>query len=175
MLRKNSFIDAIPQHPKGSDGYLNRDSVETSSENGSGENTFRFSDKYPGGYQSENLQGPWGNKLKPSDQSHEGDLEDKRTLETSGGDETIICRCERVSKDRVLEMIRAGCRDMNQIKAVLRTGMGACGGKTCTELILGLFKEEGVDLSDVRLPTSRPPEMEVPLGRFAGIKGSKMV
>ncbi len=95
---------------------------------------------------------------------------DSGSFYSSGtGGETIICRCERVSKSEIVKMIRTGCRDMNQIKAVLRTGMGACGGKTCTELILGLFREEGVELGEVRLPTTRPPEMEVPLGVFAGI------
>ncbi len=59
---------------------------------------------------------------------------------------------------------------MNHIKAALRTGMGACGGKSCTELILGLFHDEGVDLKDVALPVHRPPEMEVPLGVFAGVE-----
>jgi len=85
-------------------------------------------------------------------------------------EDVIVCRCERVTKGQIVELIRAGYRDMNQIKAALRTGMGACGGKTCTELILGLFLEEGVDLNEVVLPVHRPPEMEVPLGVFAGIK-----
>jgi len=85
-------------------------------------------------------------------------------------EDTIICRCERVTKGEILALIRAGYRDMNQIKAALRTGMGACGGKTCTELILRLFREEGIDLKEVTLPVHRPPETEVPLGVFAGVK-----
>ncbi len=97
------------------------------------------------------------------------------TVSTSGNsflteEEVVICRCERVTKHEIVELIRSGYRDMNQIKAVLRTGMGACGGKTCTELILGLFREEGVDLRDVTLPVHRLPETEVPLGVFAGLK-----
>ncbi len=85
-------------------------------------------------------------------------------------EDTVICRCERVRKSQIVRLIRVGYRDMNQIKAALRTGMGACGGKTCTELILRLFREEGVDLKDVTLPVHRPPEMEVPLGVFAGLR-----
>jgi hypothetical protein len=49
--------------------------------------------------------------------------------------------------------------------------MGACGGKTCTELILRLYREEGIDLDDVTLPTERPFVAEVPLSAFAGVKG----
>ena len=85
-------------------------------------------------------------------------------------DETIICRCERITAGEVRAEIRAGVRDMNTLKATIRTGMGACGGKTCTELILRLFREEGIDLSEVTLPTDRPFVAEVPLSVFAGIK-----
>ena len=84
-------------------------------------------------------------------------------------DDTIICRCERVTAGEIRAEIRAGVRDMNILKATIRTGMGACGGKTCTELILRLFQEEGVDLKEVTLPTNRPFVTEIPLGAFAGI------
>ena len=83
---------------------------------------------------------------------------------------TIICRCERVTKKEILRLIRRGYRDMNQIKAALRTGMGSCGGKTCEELILGLFREEGVPLQEITGFKKRPPLMEVPLKLFAGMK-----
>ncbi len=92
--------------------------------------------------------------------------------ETAGpmSDDTIICRCERITAGEVRGEIRAGVRDMNILKATIRTGMGACGGKTCTELILRLYREMGVDLSEVTLPTNRPFTAEVPLGVFAGAK-----
>jgi sarcosine oxidase subunit alpha len=83
-------------------------------------------------------------------------------------DDTIICRCERITAGEVRGEIRAGVRDMNILKATIRTGMGACGGKTCTELILRLYREMGVDLSEVTLPTNRPFTAEIPLGVFAG-------
>ncbi|MCX5754396.1 MAG: FAD-dependent oxidoreductase [Candidatus Krumholzibacteria bacterium] len=83
-------------------------------------------------------------------------------------DDTIICRCERITAGEVRGEIRAGVRDMNILKATIRTGMGACGGKTCTELILRLYREMDVDLSEVTLPTNRPFTAEVPLGVFAG-------
>jgi len=78
----------------------------------------------------------------------------------------VVCRCERVRRSEIAAAIRAGVRDMNQLKAVVRSGMGGCGGKTCTELILRIFREEGVDLGDVTLPTTRPLVAEVHLGDF---------
>lgn len=86
-------------------------------------------------------------------------------------EKTVICRCERVTKGEIVKLVRAGYRDMNQLKAALRTGMGACGGKTCTELIQRIFREEGVDSEEVTPPIHRPLDMEVPLGVFAGVKG----
>jgi sarcosine oxidase subunit alpha len=61
---------------------------------------------------------------------------------------------------------------MNVLKATIRTGMGACGGKTCTELILRLYRELGVEPGEVALPTNRPFVAEVPLGVFAGVKSN---
>ena len=78
----------------------------------------------------------------------------------------MICRCERVRKSEIVEAIRAGVRDMNQLKAVARSGMGGCGGKTCTEQVLRIYREEGVDLSEVTLPSMRPLVAEVHLGDF---------
>ncbi len=83
--------------------------------------------------------------------------------------DTIICRCERVTAGEIRELIRAGVRDMNHLKAVTRAGMGACGGKTCTNLIKRLFRQEGVSLKEVRENTQRPLFIEAPLGAFAGI------
>ena len=84
------------------------------------------------------------------------------------GADPIVCRCERVSKSLIVEQLRAGVRDMNQLKATLRTGMGACGGKTCRELILGICREEGIRLSDVTQFSPRPFEAELPLFALSG-------
>jgi NAD(P)H-nitrite reductase large subunit len=85
-------------------------------------------------------------------------------------DDTIICRCERVTAREIRSLIRAGFRDMNEIKSVSRAGMGACGSKTCNALIHRLFKEEGVLNGEVTENTRRPLFVEVPLGVFAGVK-----
>jgi NAD(P)H-nitrite reductase large subunit len=83
-------------------------------------------------------------------------------------DDTVVCRCERVTAGEVRALIQRGYRDMNEIKAVTRAGMGACGGKTCTLLIYRLFREEGVPLDEVTPNVKRPLFVEVPLGVFAG-------
>ena len=81
--------------------------------------------------------------------------------------ETILCRCERVTRETVVEFIRAtGTRDLNAVKAGLRSGMGPCGGKTCDELILRVFRELGVDARTVTSPVRRPFTQEVPITAF---------
>ncbi|MGD8966051.1 MAG: FAD-dependent oxidoreductase [Anaerolineae bacterium] len=84
-------------------------------------------------------------------------------------DDEIICRCERVTAGEIRELIRSGVRDMNYIKAVTRAGMGACGSKTCTNLIKRLFQQEGIQPDAVKENTQRPLFIEVPLGVFAGV------
>ena len=85
-------------------------------------------------------------------------------------DETMICRCERVSLGEIRRAIRSGMRDLNQLKAVTRAGMGACGSKTCSSLLLNIFRSEGVDLKEVTAFTRRPLFVEAPLGVFSGVK-----
>jgi NADPH-dependent 2,4-dienoyl-CoA reductase/sulfur reductase-like enzyme/Fe-S-cluster-containing hydrogenase component 2/bacterioferritin-associated ferredoxin len=83
-------------------------------------------------------------------------------------DDTIVCRCERISAAEIRSVIREGFRDINEIKAVTRAGMGSCGAKTCNAMILRLFKEEGIPLSEVIAQTKRPTFVEVPLEVYAG-------
>ncbi len=84
--------------------------------------------------------------------------------------EAVVCWCERVKVEEIRALIRQGVRDLNAIKAVTRAGMGACGGKTCGNLILRLFREEGVPLAEVTDFVVRPLFLEVPLGIFAGVE-----
>jgi len=85
-------------------------------------------------------------------------------------DEAIVCRCERVSAGEIRDVIRNGMRDINQIKALTRAGMGSCGSKTCRPMIWRIFQEEGVDPGEVTERVDRPLFVEVPMGYFAGIE-----
>jgi sarcosine oxidase subunit alpha len=105
-----------------------------------------------------------GIRLQPEKESEPMELYVERTAE-----DTIICRCERVTAGEIRKLIREGVRDVNEIKAVTRTGMGSCGAKTCTPLIHRLFLEEGVSESEIVDQPKRPLFMEIPLGVFAGL------
>ncbi|HYF91131.1 MAG TPA: FAD-dependent oxidoreductase [Symbiobacteriaceae bacterium] len=84
-------------------------------------------------------------------------------------DDAIVCRCGRVTAGEIRALIREGYRDINQLKVVTRSTMGACGGKNCGPLIMRLFREEGVPMSEVVPNVPRPLFVEIPLGVFAGM------
>ena len=88
-------------------------------------------------------------------------------------DEAIVCRCERVTAGEIRAAVREDVRDINQLKATTRAGMGACGAKTCRPMIWRVFQEEGVDLDQVADRIDRPLFVEVPLGILAGMRGEK--
>jgi len=88
-------------------------------------------------------------------------------------DDTIVCRCERVSAGTIRDLIRMGVRDINEIKAITRAGMGACGAKTCHSLTKFLYRQEGICGEDVTNNVDRPLFVEVPLGAFCCRQGEK--
>ncbi|MGD8345896.1 MAG: FAD-dependent oxidoreductase [Lysobacterales bacterium] len=87
---------------------------------------------------------------------------------TRMSDDTIVCRCERVTAGEIRALIREGMRDVNEIKTVTRAGMGACGAKTCGSLVNFLFRQEGIAVEETTPNVDRPLFVEVPLGVFCG-------
>jgi bacterioferritin-associated ferredoxin len=85
-------------------------------------------------------------------------------------DDIIVCRCERVTMGEIKDLIIAGSRDVNEIKAITRAGMGACGGKTCETIVLRAFAELGIPQEQVTPHVHRPLFIEVPFGILAGVE-----
>jgi Fe-S-cluster-containing hydrogenase component 2/bacterioferritin-associated ferredoxin len=85
----------------------------------------------------------------------------------------VVCRCSRVRRSEVERYIQAGVRDMNALKAIVRTGMGPCGGKVCTDEINRIFKQLGIAPAEVTQPTMRPFVAEFPLSVYAGLAGDE--
>ena len=83
-------------------------------------------------------------------------------------DDAYICRCERVKAGEIRDLIREGVRDINQIKAVTKASMGACGGKTCLNMIKRMYQAEGITLSEVTETPVRPVFIEMPVRVLAG-------
>jgi NAD(P)H-nitrite reductase large subunit len=67
----------------------------------------------------------------------------------------IVCRCEDVTYDEVVEAIKKGYKDIEELKRYLRCSMGTCQGKGCSRLLRQILIEQGV--KEVPLSKSRPP------------------
>jgi sarcosine oxidase subunit alpha len=82
---------------------------------------------------------------------------------------TIICRCERVTKEEIERYVReTGVRDFNALKAALRVGMGPCGGKTCSDHVMRLFRQVLGKDAVIERHVERPYTQEVPMSAFLG-------
>lgn len=80
----------------------------------------------------------------------------------------IVCFCEDVTYEEVLELVRGGITDLQLIKRILGVGTGPCQGKQCLLRLARIVMREGkVQRSKINLPTFRPPARPVPLGVLA--------
>lgn len=78
-------------------------------------------------------------------------------------EEGLVCHCEMVTLGEVVDFIKTHhVTDVNQLK-VLRVGMGACGGKNCSQVLARAFAMAGVDWNSVTKGTVRPLMVEVPM------------
>ncbi len=82
-------------------------------------------------------------------------------------DDEVVCLCERVTAGEIRTLVKQGITDMNQIKAITRSGMGPCGSKTCGNLMDQIFWAQKVAQEDIVKNVRRPLYIEVPLGTFA--------
>ena len=54
----------------------------------------------------------------------------------------IICRCEKGSEQEVRDAVRRGVKTLDEMRVVVRTGMGRCQGGFCTSRVLQIMSEE---------------------------------
>jgi len=95
-------------------------------------------------------------------------LKDAGILMQNENTEIMICRCEDITRQQVLDCIADGYRTIDEIKRVTRAGMGPCQGRTCRQLIaMELSRAYGVPMEDVLMPTFRPPTKPMSLGALA--------
>ncbi|MBN2796309.1 MAG: (2Fe-2S)-binding protein [Clostridia bacterium] len=81
---------------------------------------------------------------------------------------TIICRCSDITLEEVRQAISDGYTTFDEIKRVLRTGMGSCQGRTCMPLILReISVMTGIPQEDLNPGRKRPPVNAVSLGAIA--------
>lgn len=76
----------------------------------------------------------------------------------------IICRCEDVTEEEIVEKICEGYHAMDDLKRIIRVTMGLCQGKGCRRHIAKIISRElGIPIEKVKQPTYRPPTKPIPL------------
>ncbi len=88
--------------------------------------------------------------------------------------DTIVCRCEEVTAQQIIDTVALGCGGPNQMKSFLRCGMGPCQGRLCgltvTELIA---RARGVPPAEAGHYRLRPPVKPITLGELAALPKSE--
>lgn len=89
-------------------------------------------------------------------------------------DETILCKCEAVTAGRVRQAVRDGAMGPNQVKFMLRPGMGPCQGRVCGLAVSEVVAEcLGRNMQQTGYFRIRPPLKPVSLGLIAGATNNK--
>ena len=83
--------------------------------------------------------------------------------------DTIVCRCESLTKASISQEIKVGAASINAVKSGLRAGMGPCGGKYCQTAIARLIAmRENRTEAEISPPAPRPPLRPVPVSALSG-------
>jgi NADPH-dependent 2,4-dienoyl-CoA reductase/sulfur reductase-like enzyme len=82
--------------------------------------------------------------------------------------ETIVCRCEEVTARQIGDTVALGCPGPNQMKALLRCGMGPCQGRLCGLTVTELIADaRGITPQQVGYYRLRPPIKPITVGELA--------
>ena len=85
--------------------------------------------------------------------------------------ETIVCFCEDITEDEIINAVKQGFTSPVDIKNYLRAGMGPCQGRGCASQIMKLIRQVAAEPPESILPLSiRPPITPVPIGVLKEIK-----
>ena len=77
---------------------------------------------------------------------------------------TILCRCEDITKRDIINAVNNGAKNLNQIKSWTRFGMGPCQGRTCQYSVAKVASEElKCNVKDLSYLTGRTPLRPFPL------------
>jgi len=80
----------------------------------------------------------------------------------------VICRCEEVTLGEIREWIAKGYDTFDELKRVLRVGMGPCQGRGCRDIILKeIARMTKKPVTEIPPGTFRPPAKPIKLGVLA--------
>lgn len=85
-----------------------------------------------------------------------------------GKGKEIVCFCEDVSKEEIVQAIKLGFRDLETLKRFTGISTGPCQGKSCLFQVMRLLAQmEGKKLEEMVTTTIRPPARPILIGALA--------
>lgn len=82
--------------------------------------------------------------------------------------DTIVCRCEDVTRREIESALDDGAREVNQVKAWTRCGMGPCQGRSCGDVVGELVARRAGSREAAGYFTGRLPLRPVALAAVTG-------
>jgi len=84
--------------------------------------------------------------------------------------DTVVCRCEEVTAQQIVDAVSLGCTGPNQLKAFLRAGMGPCQGRMCGTTVAEIIAHErGLSPAETGYYRLRFPTKPVTLAELASM------
>ena len=82
--------------------------------------------------------------------------------------DAVLCRCEEITLGEVRKWIDKGYDTFDELKRMLRVGMGPCQGRGCRDIILReISRVKGIPISEISPGTIRPPVKPVKISLAA--------
>lgn len=79
-----------------------------------------------------------------------------------------VCRCEEVTLEEIRLWIDRGYDTVEELKRILRIGMGPCQGRGCQDILMReLAKRTGRPITEIAPATVRPPSKPIKIGLVA--------
>jgi bacterioferritin-associated ferredoxin len=73
-------------------------------------------------------------------------------------DQMVVCRCEDITVEEVKQAIANGATNLEELKRMLRVGMGSCQGRTCGSILISMLARAlNKKPSEIKEWTKRPP------------------
>jgi NADPH-dependent 2,4-dienoyl-CoA reductase/sulfur reductase-like enzyme len=92
-----------------------------------------------------------------------------RQFRIPSGD-TVVCRCEEVTANDILDSVAIGATGPNQLKAYRRTGMGPCQGRLCGLTVTELMAQaRGKSPQEIGYYRLRAPVKPITLAELAAV------
>ena len=93
----------------------------------------------------------------------------RRGLAEAIAGETVVCRCEDLTRSALDDACGRGVRTLNQLKSTTRCGMGPCQGRMCGEAAAELVAlASRKPRADIGQWTARPPLRPIPVSQILG-------